>query len=256
MKPSFEFLSGGKMDIKKVILIVAVVVVAVAALGGYFLFSTPTVDMNQTTIVLSKSAYMNVPIQDNASSNADKDGIFHYVDNENGINVTSCNSNISKKSSISKMNALKNSTQSDSKKIKEGNVVVYEKNGTYSIFVKNLEYNNTVMLQSTNKNLLMACWNSLKFHNPTDKFKFDNVSTGSNVVNAVEETQSAIGDVSSYSSSSTSDSSSSSSSSNSYYSTDTSYTTSGDSWSYGGYGSSSGGSSSGDRGYTAYDFSG
>ena len=150
----------------------------------------------------------------------------------------------------------KNSTQSDSKKIKEGNVVVYEKNGTYSIFVKNLEYNNTVMLQSTNKNLLMACWNSLKFHNPTDKFKFDNVSTGSNVVNAVEETQSAIGDVSSYSSSSTSDSSSSSSSSNSYYSTDTSYTTSGDSWSYGGYGSSSGGSSSGDRGYTAYDFSG
>ena len=86
------------MDIKKVILIVAVVVVAVAALGGYFLFSTPTVDMNQTTIVLSKSAYMNVPIQDNASSNADKDGIFHYVDNENGINVTSCNSNISKKS--------------------------------------------------------------------------------------------------------------------------------------------------------------
>ena len=106
------------MDIKKVILIVAVVVVAVVALGGYFLFSSPTVDMNQTTIVLSKSAYMNVPIQDNASSNADKDGIFHYVDNENGINVTSCNSNISKKSSISKMNALKNSTQSDSKKIK------------------------------------------------------------------------------------------------------------------------------------------
>lgn len=245
------------MDSKKVILIVVVVVAAVALFGGYSLLSTPTVDMNQTTIVLSKSAYMNVPIQDNASSNADKDGIFHYVDDKNGINVTSCNSNISKKSSISKMNALKNTTESNSKKIKEDNVVVYEKNGTYTIFVKNMEYNNTVMLQSTNKNLLMACWNSLKFHNPTDKFKFDNTTSGSNVVNAVEQTQSVVGDVSSSSSSSSASdsSSSSSSSSDSYYSTDTSYTTSGDSWSYGGYGSSSGGgSSSGEKGYTDYAF--
>ena len=243
------------MDIKKIILIVAIVVVAIAVIGGYSLFSTPTVDMNQTTIVLSKSAYMNVPIQDNASSNADKDGIFHYVDKENGINITSCNSNISKKSSISKMIALKNSTEYDSKKIKEDNVVVYEKNGTYSIFVKNIEYNNTIMLQSTSKNLLMACWNSLKFHNPTDKFKFDNTTSGSNVVNAVEQTQSVVGDVSSsYSSPSTSDSSSSSLS-DSYYSTDSSYTTGGDSWSYGGYGSSSsGGSSSSDKGYTSYAF--
>lgn len=246
------------MDSKKTILIAVVVVAAIALIGGYSLLSTPTVDMNQTTIVLSKSAYMNVPIQDNASANADKDGIFHYVDEKNGINVTSCNSNISKKSSVSKMNALKESTESDSKKIKEGDVVVYEKNGTYTIFVKNMEYNNTVMLQSKNKNLLMACWNSLKFHNPTDKFKFDNPSEGSNVVNAVEQTQSVVGDVSSSnsgSSSSGSSSSSSSSSSDSYYSSDTSYTTSGDSWSYGGYGSSSsGGSSSGQKGYTQYAF--
>lgn len=239
---------------KKIFLIVGVFVAAVVLIGGYSLLSTPTVDMNQTTIVLSKSAYMNVPIEDNATSNADKDGIFHYVDNENGINITSCNSNISKKSSISKMNKLKNSTESNSKKIKEDNVIIYEKNGTYSIFVKNLEYNNTVILQSANKNLLMACWDSLKFHNPTDKFKFDNTTT-SNVVNAVEQTQSVVGDVSQSDSSSSSTSDSSESSSDSYYSTDSSYTTSGDNWVYGGYGSSSeGGSSSGDRGYTDYVF--
>ena len=253
------------MERNKIIILIAVVA-AVAVVGGYFLLNNESTTVTSyNTILLSKSAYMEVPAVPDAKSNgkADKDGIFHYVDRENGINVTSCNSNISKKSSVAKMNKMKNESESNATKIIEDGVVVYEKNGTYMIFVKNIQYNNTVMLQSFDKDLLMACWQSLKFHDPTDNFKISNKSSSSSssssvVVDAVEETQSVVGDVSSQSTSS--DTSSSSSSSASYSETDTSYTTSGDSWSYGGYGSSSGASSSSassssSRGYTDYDFS-
>lgn len=229
MNPSSEFLNGGMMDRKKIILIVAVVIVVIAIIAGYFITTTPTVNQNQTTLVLSKSAYMNVPIAQNASSKADNDGIFHYIDAENGINVTSCNSNISKNTSISKMNKLKNSIESSAKKVITDGVVLYEKNGTYSIFVKNLQYNNTIMLQSLNKNLLILCWKTLKFHDPTDNFKFDN--TTSTVVDAVEQTQSVVGEITpSYTSSSSSS-----------YQEPTS--SEGSSWNYQGYASGGGGSS-------------
>lgn len=201
------------MKTKHIIIIVAVIAV-VAVIGGYFLLNSSFQTTEHTTIVLSKSAYMEVP-NANASNNVDKNGIFHYNDKKDDINITSC-SNLSASSSVNEMKKLKNSVSTGAKKIKDDNVVIYEKDGVYSIFVKNVEYNDTLLIQSTDKNLLLECWNTVKYHDPTDKIKFDN-TTGSgsgSVVNVVEKTQSVV----TKSTSSTSSSSSSSSSGSASYS--------------------------------------
>ena len=69
------------MDKKYILIILLIAVIAVV--GGYFLLNgnnIQTVSGEQTTIVLSKSAYMEVPKDSNATSNADKKGIFYYKD--------------------------------------------------------------------------------------------------------------------------------------------------------------------------------
>ena len=94
------------------------------------------------------------------------------------------------------MKKLKNSVVTGSKKIKEDNVIIYEKNGTYSIFVENTQYNDSLLIQSSDKNIAFSCWESIKYHDPSDNFKIDNTTsndTGSvKVVDAVEQTQSAV----------------------------------------------------------------
>lgn len=244
------------MDKKYILIILLIAVIAVV--GGYFLLNgnnIQTVSGEQTTIVLSKSAYMEVPKDSNATSNADKKGIFYYKDKDDDINITSC-SNLSASSSVKEMKKLKNSVSTGAKKIVENNVVVYEKDGVYSVFAKNTQYNDTLLIQSSDKNVLLACWNSVKYHDPTDKIKFNGTAgdkgSGS-VVNAIEQTQSAV-QASGSSSSSYSESSSSSSSSDSSYD----YSGSG-SGGYSDFGfdtgsSSSGSSSSGSSGGGYSDF--
>ncbi len=200
------------MDLKKIIIVVAIIAV-LAVVAGYFLLNNQADITEHTTIVLSKSAYMEVPKVTNASSKADKKGIFYYNDDQSDINVTSC-SNLSASSSAKEMKKIKDDIATGSKKITEDNVVIYEKNGTYSIFVKNTQYNDTLLIQSNDKNLLIQCWESVKYHDPTDNFKVDNTtdsSGSSDVVDAVKQTQSAVKESSSTSSASSSSSSSSSS---------------------------------------------
>jgi hypothetical protein len=229
------------MDKKYIIIILIIAVIAVIA--GYFLFNNTVSEITteQSTIVLSKSAYMEVPKNSNATSKADKKGIFYYKDNKEDINVTSC-SNLSASSSVKEMKKLKNDIATGSKKLNENNHVIYEKNGTYSVFVKNTKYNDTLLIQSTDKNLLIQCLNSVNYHDPTTKIKFnDTTSSGSgNVINAVEQTESAV--ESSYSSGSSSADSSASYSTSSY--SDNSYD------------SSSSSSGSGSGGYSDFGFSG
>lgn len=241
---------------KKHIIIAIVIVAVIAVIGGYFLLNNGTTSTitDHSTIVLSKSAYMEVPKDSNATSNADKKGIFYYKDKDDNINITSC-SNLSASSSVKEMKKLKNSVSTGAKKMVENDVVVYEKDGVYSVFAKNTQYNDTLLIQSSDKNILLACWNSVKYHDPTDKIKF-NGTAGDNgsgsVVNAIEQTQNAV-QASESSSSSYSESSSSSSSSDS----SSDYSGSGS----GGYsdfgfdtGSSSSGSSSGSSGGGYSDF--
>ena len=236
---------------KKHILIVVVIVAILAVIGGYFLLNNQSVTTSEhTTIVLSKSAYMEVPKFKNATSKADKKGIFYYKDKKDDINITSC-SNLSTSSGADEMKKLKNTVATGSKKLLEDNVVVYEKEGVYSVFVKNTEYNDTLLIQSSDKNLLLQCWNSVKYHDPTQKIKFDNgtgSSDSSSVVSAVEKTESAV-----QSSTQSRASTTSSSSYDSYSSSNWGYDFSSGSGSSGGSGDSvskgsiSGGLSSNDR---------
>lgn len=227
------------MNLKHIIIIVAIIA-AVAVVAGYFLFNNQ-LEFEHTTLVLSKSAYMESPVAENISGKPDKDGVYYYVDRENGVNITSC-SNISIANSTDTMNKLKDAVQSESKKSYENNVVVYEKNGVYSIYVKNIEYNDTIIIQSLSKDMLLACWNTLKFHNPSDSLKFNNTGGGT-VINAFEQTEQAVQTATASSSASSDYSSSSSSQSSSDYSSSSDW---GYDWSSSG--SSSGGSSSGSSG--------
>ena len=248
------------MDKKYILIILLIAVIAVV--GGYFLLNgnnIQSVTGEQTTIVLSKSAYMEVPKDSNATSKADKKGIFYYKDKDDDINITSC-SNLSASSSVKEMKKLKNSVSTGAKKMVENDVVVYEKDGVYSVFAKNTQYTDTLLIQASDKNLLLACWNSVKYHDPTDKIKFNGTSSdkgSGSVVNAVEQTQTAV-----QSSVSSSSSGSSGSSSTSSSSADSSYDYSGSgSGGYSDFGfdtgssgssSSSGGSSGG--GYSDFGF--
>ncbi len=181
------------MDTKKIIIIIAIIAVIAAICGIFLLNNQVETTTNDVTIVLSKSAYMKVPDDPNSTSKADDDGIFYYKDAKDDLNITS-SSNLSASSSSKEMKNLKNSVVTGSKKIKEDNVVVYEKNGTYSIFVKNTQYNDTLLIQSHDKNVVLSCWASIKYHNPSDKFKIDNTTSDSSgkVVDAIEQTQNAV----------------------------------------------------------------
>lgn len=193
------------------IIIAVVAVAAIAIVGGYFLLNSQ-MGLEHTTLVLSDSAYMEVPKVSNASSKADKSGIFYYVDSKNEFNVTSCNYDLAKKSAKSKMNDLKKSLESESNVINAGNVVIYENNGVYSIFAEDNEYNQSVLIQSKNKDLLIESWSTLKFHNPADIFKVDD---SKDVVNVTKETENVISESTSSSDSSDSHSTASSSQSSS-----------------------------------------
>ncbi len=92
--------------------------------------------------------------------------------------------------------------------------------------------------------MLLACWNTLKFHDPSDSLKFDN-TTGGTVINATEQSEEVV-QTATVSSSTSSDYSSFSSSD---YSSSSDW---GYDWSSGG--SSSRGSSSGRAGgYASVD---
>lgn len=214
---------------KKYVLIV-VVVIAIAAIGGYLLFNhsadTQSTSVKQKTILLSKSAYMEVPDTKNVSDEVKKNGVHYYKNDKDDINITSC-SNLSASSSSKELKKLKENVTTGAKKSTENGVVIYEKNGTYSIFVKNTQYNDTLLIQSSNKDLLLQCSQSVQFHDPAQKveIKNDDGTTSTDVIDVVQKTESVV-------SSSSSDSGTSSSE----------VSTSASDW---GYDWSSGGSSSG-----------
>ena len=202
---------------KKHIILIVVVIAVIAVIGCYFLFnggidSSTNSTANQKTILLSKSAYMQVPDTKNVSDNVNKKGVHYYKNKHDDINITSC-SNLSDSSSSDEIKKLKDDVVTGSKKSTEDNVVIYEKNGTYSIFVKNTQYNDTLFIQSSNKNLLLQCWESVKYHDPAQKIEINDTGSSGSVINVVEKTQVAVASSSQSSSSSSSSQESSSSAS-------------------------------------------
>ena len=202
--------SGGLLSNK--ILIIAIVAIAAVALAGAYLLFNGQPEIEYSAMELSDTAYMDIPDAPNATAHADKNGLFFYVDDEHGVNVTSCNSNVSKKSAVNKLNELKSSFESGAKEIKEGDIVIYEKDGVYSVFSENKETHDMVLIQSKDKDILLKCYESITYHDPMDSLK---VEESTKVVNATKETKTAIKESSSSSSSSSSGSSSSDDSSKS-----------------------------------------
>lgn len=205
---------------KKHIILIVVVIAVIAVIGCYFLFnggidSSTNSTANQKTILLSKSAYMQVPDTKNVSDNVNKKGVHYYKNKHDDINITSC-SNLSDSSSSDEIKKLKDDVVTGSKKSTEDNVVIYEKNGTYSIFVKNTQYNDTLFIQSSNKNLLLQCWESVKYHDPAQKIEINDTGSSGSVINVVEKTQDAVASSTQSSSSSSSSSQESSSSASSW----------------------------------------
>jgi hypothetical protein len=230
------------MNKKHIGIIVAVLIVAV--IGCYMIFGnsidTPsTTSVKQKTILLSKSAYMEVPDTENVSDEVKKNGVHYYKNDKDDINITSC-SNLSGASSEKEMKKLKNEVTTGAKKSVENGVVVYEKNGTYSVFVKNTQYNDVLLIQSSDKSLLLQCCQSVQFHDPAQKveIKNDDGKTSTDVIDVVEKTEQVVSEPSSSSSSSSSEQTSSSSSETSASESDWGYD-----W---GSGGSGGGSSGGD----------
>lgn len=241
------------MKMNKKYLGIIVVIAIIAVIGGYLVFNnsvdtSSTTSVKQKTILLSKSAYMEVPDTKNVSDDVKKNGVHYYKNDKDDINITSC-SNLSASSSEKELKKLKDLVTVGAKKSTENGVVIYEKNGTYSIFVKNTQYNDTLLIQSSNKNLLLQCSQSIQFHDPAQKveIKNDEGSTSTDVIDVVEKTEQAVSEPTHETSSSSSSSDTSSSSSDWGYD-----------WSSGGSSSSSssdsiagGSASSSDR----FDFS-
>jgi hypothetical protein len=197
--------SGGLLN-NKILIIAIVAIIAAVLAGGYFLFNGQP-EFDYSAMELSDTAYMDIPEAPNATAKADKNGLFFYVDDEHGVNVTSCNSNVSKKSAVTKLNELKTAFESGANQIQEGNIVIFEKDGIYSVFSENKETHDMVLIQSKDKDVLLKCYESITYHSPMDSLKVEESKT---VVNATKETQTAIKQSSSSSSSSGSSSSDSS----------------------------------------------
>lgn len=204
------------MDKKYILIVVAII--AVIAVGAYFLLGnnspieTTTVS-EHNTMVLSKSAYMEVPNSDNKSDKVNKKGMYNYNDKTYDINITSC-SNLSTSSCEKEMKKIKNDVATGAKKLTENGIIIYEKNGTYSTFVKNTEYNDTLLIQSSDLGLLLQCRESVKYHDPTQKIKFDNDTSSSSsgsVIDVSQKTETAVKSTTSSDSSKSSSSDSSSS---------------------------------------------
>ncbi len=188
----------GVMMNKKHIILIIIIIAAIAAIGGYFFFNGSTDSISdssieQKTILLSKSAYMNVPDTKNVSDKVNKKGVHYYKNKNIDLNITSC-SNLSDSSSEKELKTLKDSVARGAKKSTEDGLVVYEKNGTFSIFVKNTQYNDILLIQSSDKNLLLQCSKSVEFHDPAQKIKINDTggSDSGKVINVVEKTEKAV----------------------------------------------------------------
>ena len=226
---------------KRNVIIIVVIVLVLAVIGGYFLLNGGSAEpTKQSSIILSKSAYIKVPDDVNASHHVDKKGVVYY--DAKDVNVTVC-SNLSKSSGVSKLIKIKNSIETGSKKLKLNDAAVYLKDGIYSAFIKNSEYNDAILIQSPSKNILLQCLESVSFHDPSVKVDINDTNNSSNsdsgnVIDVIEETETAVG-------TSHSSSSSSSSQSTSHEDSYTDYYYGSSSSSSRSSGSSSGGSSSG-----------
>jgi hypothetical protein len=156
------------MNEKNIIIIIAIIVVAIAC-AGIFLFTTQnnTTPTQYTTIALSESCSIQVPVSDKAVTSTDNYGIKFYIDSKNNLNVTSFNSEEGVAlSGAVQMASIRDNIQIGSTPIvTDDGITVYQNPNTklYSIFIGNNTTHDNILIVSSDLDTLLHAYKSIKY---------------------------------------------------------------------------------------------
>lgn len=152
------------MKKENLIIIGAIVIVIIAVLATVFLvFNNET---EYTTLQISKTCSLQVPVSNDADSSTDNYGIFYYVDKEHDLNITGFNSvECVTLSGAVQMASLRDSQQLNSQVVVEnGTSIYYNKDtGIYTIFIGNDTTHDNILISTPNKDLLLTIVNSVNY---------------------------------------------------------------------------------------------
>lgn len=152
------------MKKENLIIIGAIVIVIIAVLATVFLvFNNET---EYTTLQISKTCSLQVPVSNDADSSTDNYGIFYYVDKEHDLNITGFNSveGVTLSGAV-QMASLRDSQQLNSQVVVEnGTSIYYNKDtGIYTIFIGNDTTHDNILISTHNKDLLLTIVNSVNY---------------------------------------------------------------------------------------------
>ncbi len=157
------------MEDKKLILILAIIVIAIAAVGVILIASQNDGNQSQsyTTLALSNTSTIEVPITTKALKSSDDYGIMYYVDEENDLNITSFNSaEGSTLPGAMQMASIRDTVQLGSTPIvTQDNITVYQNPDTkvYSIFTGNDTTHDNILIVSGDLDTLIHAYKSIAY---------------------------------------------------------------------------------------------
>ncbi|WP_407381024.1 hypothetical protein [Methanobrevibacter sp.] len=155
------------MEDKNLILITAIIVIAIAAVA-VLLIATQNIsaeEQSYTTMALSNTSIIEVPITTMAFKSSDDYGIRYYADGENNLNITSFNSQEGATlEGGAQMAAIRDAVQLESTPIvTDDNITVYQNPNTkvYSIFTGNDTTHDNILIVSSNLDSLLHAYRSI-----------------------------------------------------------------------------------------------
>lgn len=157
------------------ILILIVCVVCAGIVASQTIFS----NTEYTTLRISDSCTVEVPVSDEAVNSTDNYGIFIYQDPKHDLNITSFNSQDGVTlSGAVQMASIRDNALLNNKQIIENGTTIYhnEKTGVYSIFIGNNQTHDNILIQCSDLDILMHVLHSVKYSNGES---FNNTSTNS-----------------------------------------------------------------------------
>lgn len=157
------------------ILILIVCVVCAGIVASQTIFS----NTEYTTLRISDSCTLEVPVSDEAVNSIDNYGIFIYQDPKHDLNITSFNSQDGVTlSGAVQMASIRDNALLNNKQIIENGTTIYhnEKTGVYSIFIGNNQTHDNILIQCSDLDILMHVLDSVKYSNGES---FNNTTTNS-----------------------------------------------------------------------------
>ena len=149
------------MNSKNLIIIGIIIIIVVCVIAAAYFILNPTV--KYTSLKVSGSCELQVPISNDNVSSSDNYGIFHYQDKEHDLNITSYNSEESKSlGGAVQMASIRDKQLLGGKTIIKDNLTVYqdEKTGVYSIFIGNNKTHDNILISCKDLDILIHVANS------------------------------------------------------------------------------------------------